>query len=100
MPKPKKEKQDDLPGMEERKIPDLHKAALNYVEIRDERMELTKEEVTRKSKVLALMKKHKRDSYLCDGVEITIIHEEETVKVKVKDKDSESAGEKRETVEA
>ena len=33
-------KQRDLPGMENREIPELHKKALEYASVRDERMEL------------------------------------------------------------
>ncbi|MFH0851572.1 MAG: hypothetical protein V1876_02380 [Candidatus Peregrinibacteria bacterium] len=79
----RKAKQEDLPGMAERRIEDLHKAALDYVSIRDERMELTEKEVEAKGEVLDLMNKHKRDSYTCEGVEIVFVPGEPTVKVKV-----------------
>lgn len=63
----KKEKQKDLPGMEDRKLPDLHAAAEGYAETRDERMKLTKTEVEQKAKLLELMEKH--------GIEVKIRRE-------------------------
>jgi hypothetical protein len=48
-----------MPG----RIEDLHKAALDYVAIRDHRMELTKEEVAAKAVVLDLMTQHKETVY-------------------------------------
>ena len=79
-PKPK---QASLAGMENRKIPDLHKAAEAYVAARDRRMELTKAEVATKARVIEKMKEHKKETYLCDGMEITLVHEVENVKVKI-----------------
>lgn len=78
-----KNKQSDLPGMEDRRIEDLHTKALKYVSIRDSRMELTEQESGLKQELLDLMKKHKKEKYVCEGVEIMCVHEEETVKVKV-----------------
>lgn len=71
--------------METRQIPDLHNKALEYVSVRDERMDLTKQEAQLKDELTVLMKKHKRENYNCEGVEITfeIEPEKETVKVKV-----------------
>ncbi len=77
-------KQADLPGMEERKIPDLHKAAEEYAAVRDERMELTKEEVKLGEKVLELMHEHKKKVYRFEDVEIKVVVESEKAKVKIK----------------
>ena len=86
----KKPKQQDLPGMEERKIPELHRAAEQYAATRDERMELLKTEVAEKEELLKLMKQHKKEVYKFDDVEIRLVHEAETVKVKIKkDKETE-----------
>jgi hypothetical protein len=69
----------------DRKIPDLHRAALDYVAVRDERMNLTERESAAKDKVIELMKKHKRENYECEGVRIVFEHvEEDKLKVKVK----------------
>jgi hypothetical protein len=84
--------QADLPGMEDRKIPDLHAAALDYVGIRDTRMSLTEQETTAKDKVIALMKKHKKDEYSCEGVKIIFEHvEEDKLKVKVRKEEDDGA---------
>jgi hypothetical protein len=74
----------DLPGMEDRRIAELHNAALAYAEIRDRRMALNEEEGVLKDKLIALMKKHKKEEYNCEGVRIIFEHvEEDKLKVKV-----------------
>lgn len=78
-PKPR---QADLPGMADRRIPDLHKAAEEYAEVRDERMALTKQEVDLQEVLLEKMKLHKMDRYKFEDVECILIHEKEKVKVK------------------
>lgn len=92
MPRPKAV---PLPGMEERGIPEIHAAALNYVEIRDERMELTEKEVTLKANLLVLMKQHKLQNYNYAGVEVSIDQKpaEEVIKVKVKQPELEKKAE-------
>jgi hypothetical protein len=70
--------------IEDRKIPELDRAARDHAAIRDERMALTAREVTSKANLKGLMKKHKKEEYTCDGIEIRIVHiDEEDVKVKV-----------------
>lgn len=78
-----KETQPRLPGTEDSKIQELQDAALEYAEIRDQRMELSKQEAPLKEKLLSLMKKNKLKHYHFANVEITVVVEEETVKVKV-----------------
>lgn len=78
-----KKKQEALPGLEDRTVDDLHQKALEYASTRDSRMELLQTEVRLKGELLELMKKHKRDTYECEGVEISIVHGEDTIKVKV-----------------
>ena len=68
----KKEKNQALPGMEDRTIDELEEAGATYAEIRDERMKLTQQEVALKENVRKLMKKHKRKSYSSAAVEITV----------------------------
>ena len=85
----KKIRQGTLPQMEDRAIADLQQGAIDYAEVRDERMTLTKDEVARKGALLRLMKKHKKLSYAYDGVVITIVPGEETVKVRVRGKKTE-----------
>ncbi len=85
-----KPKQGKLTGMEDTKIPALHKAAERYVVIRDDRMALTEKETAAKAEVIDLMHEHKKKTYICDGIEITLKFSEETVKVRKVDEDEES----------
>jgi hypothetical protein len=75
-----------LPGMEDRGIPEIHAAAINYDEVKKERMELTEKEVSLKSNLLVLMKQHKLENYNYAGIEVSIESKpaEETIKVRVK----------------
>jgi len=89
-----KPRQQRLPGTGDAKLKDLHEAALSYAEIRDKRQVLTAEEVELKSKLLDLMHKYKKESYVYEDVNIQIVHEDETVKVKIKKaKEAEDAEE-------
>ena len=84
-------KQARLPGQEDPEIEELVGAAEAYAEIRDKRMALTEKETASKGEVLQLMKKHHKTHYKHDGIEITVVDEEETVKVRVH-KDGEDEG--------
>lgn len=88
-----KPKQQRLPGTEDAKLSDLHKAALDYADIRDQRQALTSDEVELKGKLLDLMHKYKKKEYVYEDVHIRVVHEEENVKVKIKKakEDSEEA---------
>lgn len=77
-------KQARLPGTEDSKIQELHDAASEYADIRDQRQQLTTQEVDLKAKLLKAMKKHKKTEYDFDGVHIELVTEEETVKVRIK----------------
>ena len=84
----KKPRQARLPQMEDPEIEELESSAEDYADIRDQRMELTKEETRLKTELLGLMKKHGRTTYVHDGYDIRVIVESEKLKVKVtKDKD-------------
>ena len=80
-------KQKRLPGMEDPAIEELEDAAKEYAGLRDHRMRLTEQESAMKESLLGLMKKHSKETYRHDGVEIRIVHEEETVKVKLIEED-------------
>jgi hypothetical protein len=80
---PGKAKQTEMPGMEDREIKPLKETALEYAEMRDQRMELGSKESELKDKLLALMKEHKKETYRYGGIEIRVVHDLETVKVKV-----------------
>lgn len=90
-PKTGEPKQGKLAGMEDTKIPALHKAAEKYVAIRDERMDLTEKETAAKAEVIDLMHEHKKKTYVCDGIEITLKFSEETVKVRKVNEDKEES---------
>jgi hypothetical protein len=86
-------RQQTLPEMEDRKIEALEELALQYAEIRDQRISLSQSEVDLKGKLLDLMKAQKREHYHRGAIKIDIVHEKENVKVKVKagdDEDTES----------
>ncbi len=90
--KKQKPKQESLPGMEDRKLSELHKLAGEYADARDERMEILKQEVELKGQLLGLMKMYHKETYLCEGVEIRVVHESETVRVKIhKEKEEKAA---------
>lgn len=90
-PKPRKEvkvtrtpRQQRLPGTGDAKLSDLHNAALDYADIRDQRQALTASEVELKGKLKDLMHKYKKEEYVYAGVSVTLVHEQENVKVRVK----------------
>lgn len=84
----KRPEQQHLPGQEPKKIGPVHAAIEEYVEARDNRMELTKIEVEKKSVLLAAMKKAGIESYAVDGHEATL-DVEETVKAKLHEEEEE-----------
>tara|TARA_Y100000310_G_scaffold98201_2_gene95967 strand:- start:3692 stop:3958 length:267 start_codon:yes stop_codon:yes gene_type:complete len=77
-------KKQNLPGMEDRAIEALESAAIEYAEVRDQRIALNAGEVQLKGRLLGLMKQHKRERYENAAVSIRLVHEKETVKVKIK----------------
>ena len=80
---PRKPKQDRLPGMEDAKIDELHSLAEEYVDIRDQRMELNKQETPLKEKLLAAMHNQGKTHYHHNGLVIDVVHEDEKVRVKL-----------------
>jgi hypothetical protein len=100
----KKAKNQDLPGMEDRSIKGLEDVASEYADIRDRRMALLQEEIELKGKAMKLMKKHGKSEYRRDGIEITIVPGEETIKVKIKkdvsEDDAENTGDSGEEAQA
>lgn len=85
--------QQTLPaeGMARKKIPAVEKAALKYRGIRDERMQLTKEEVEARNGLVAAMTEAEITVYKFDdaeGEELTV-ELDTTTKVKVKKADSD-----------
>jgi hypothetical protein len=86
-------RQKRLPSMDDPEIEGLHALAEDYAELRDQRMAVGKQEVELKGKLLDLMKAHKKEHYHHDGIDVTVVHEKEKVKVKVAGKESNSDGE-------
>lgn len=92
-------RQQQLPGVEDNKVAVLEDKALQYAEVRDQRMSLSRKEVEFKGELLDLMKAQKRKHYKRGNIEIAIVHESENVKVKVKSSAKESDEEEPEETE-
>lgn len=86
-------KKQRLPGMEESGIKELEKTAEDYADVRDNRMQLTKQEKELNQTLLALMKKHGKAEYHHDDVHCWIKAKEERVKVKIGEIEDEEGGE-------
>jgi hypothetical protein len=72
-----------LPEMEDSAIAELDAIAVEYAEIRDQRMGLTRDEVQLKANALRAMKKHGRTVYRHAGIKIMVTPGEEQIKVSV-----------------
>lgn len=85
MGRPKKQ---DLPGMTgdgvepQKKIPAIEKAAENYTDVRDKRMELTKKEVAAHDALLQEMRNAEIEEYLYDDQLVKVKPGKCKVKVK------------------
>ena len=77
-------RQEVLPGVGDVKIAAIENAALDYAEIRDQRQELTTQEVDLKKKLLDLMHAKDITVYKRNRISVTVQMEEETVKVRVR----------------
>jgi hypothetical protein len=86
---PRSPRQARLPEMEDPEIEEIENAALDYVEVRDRRQQLTAQEVPAKQKLLDLMKAHDKTHYKRDGIEVTRVVEKEKVRVRVKKESSD-----------
>lgn len=82
-------KQGRLPSMEDTKIAMLEDKAEEYAGVRDRRMGLSKKEGELKDQILQLMKANDKKHYHRDGIDITIVHENEKVKVRIGKDDDE-----------
>lgn len=61
-PPSKRPRQEVLPEMKI-EVPDIENAAGKYLDVMHERMELTRQETTRKQELFELMKQHKLNDY-------------------------------------
>lgn len=84
MPKAKA-RQEELPGMEARDVPEIEQAAENYRKIRDERCELSKRESEAKAALIQVLKNLGRSFYQYNGLRVQL---EITDNVKVRAEDS------------
>ncbi len=87
VPKRRIPRQEVLPGVGDTKIAAIENAALDYAEIRDQRQELTKQEVDLKKKLLDLMHAKEITEYKRNGISVKVILEQENVKVRVRAED-------------
>ena len=78
-----KPKQQDLPGMEDRALEPLENLAEKYVDVRDQRMELTRRESQMSADLLAMMHKYEKVEYHHGEVHIWVKVTEEKVRVKL-----------------
>jgi len=78
-----KPKQQDLPGMEDRALKPLENLAEQYADVRDQWMELTRQEVQMSADLLALMHKYEKTEYHHGEVHIWVKVTDEKVKVKI-----------------
>ena len=80
----KSPRQKALPGMEDRKISALDNAAIDYDDVKKQRMALIEQEVEAKELVRTLMHKEGKTKYKHNGIEIDLVPEGEKVKVRIK----------------
>jgi hypothetical protein len=82
-------RQQVLAGIGDTKIAAIENAALDYAEIRDQRQELTTQEVDLKKKLLDLMHAKKLTEYKRNGISVKVVLEQENVKVRVKESEDD-----------
>ena len=79
----KKDSQKMIPGTEPERIKPIEDVAKRYVACRDQRMELTEDEVDLKGKLIKAMKDNSCETYSFDGYMVELSHiDEDQVKVK------------------
>jgi len=71
--------------MEDTAIKAIENAALDYVEVRDQRQKLTAQESSLKQELLTLMHREKKTEYRRNGFSVKVIVEKEKVQVRVKE---------------
>ncbi len=87
--------QKALPGMENRRLDDLHEKSTLLYAVRKQRMELTTREVALADEVRILMEKYEKQEtgYHIDGVDVEYVLEPAKPKIKVKVEADEAADE-------
>ena len=84
MAKKPRPKQLTIAGTKGVVIKELDQAATAYVEVRDERMELTEREVEARGRLVVLMRKHAQTVYRVDAEPPMVVTLSEDVKVSVR----------------
>lgn len=74
----------DLPGMEDSAIKPLEDMGAAYADIRDQRIELNREEASLKQGTIKLMHRYGKTIYRRDGITIRLVEGDEDVKIQVK----------------
>ena len=82
-PRPRSE-EPKLPGMEDKKDPKLHNAAVRYAKLRDDRMQTLKLEVEAKQTLIDVMKEKRRKVYEYSNVRIEL-NQLDSIKVVVEE---------------
>lgn len=77
-------RQKQITGTERQKFPDLSEAAEVYEELKVSRMDLGREELEAKAKLMKLMQEHELESYVDDELQLEVFLEHGAVNVKVK----------------
>ena len=79
-----------LPTMADGVIRRLEELAYEYADVRDARIEQSREEHRLQGLLLVEMKKHGKTAYQRDGIAINVVVESEKVKVKIKPDDDDT----------
>jgi len=79
----RRKKQGTIPGTERTVHADITEAAETYVEIRDERMELTANEIDANAALVAAMEEHGLTEYIDEEAELKVTLPNKKVKAKV-----------------
>lgn len=87
--RPPRAKQEPLPGTGQELIPAVSAAAESYVDLRDQRIALTRQEVEARELLIDLMHKHSLTTYKVGNMTATL-ESKEKVKVKIESEEDEN----------
>lgn len=89
-PRKERPKRTFIPGTEPPSFKDIDEAVDRYVDLRDERMELTKQEISARDVLIARMKDHELSTCRVNGKVVTLVADTtEKVSVKAAKRDSD-----------
>ena len=75
-------KQADLPGMENRKIKELHEAAEEFLDASEKAKRASEKKKLSGEALAKIMRRLKREVYRCNGIEVHVLSGDDKVKVK------------------